>query len=96
MKKFLFLIVMAFGFMSFTNTDYVSEISTEDITNNSEVLNDYEISVEYNYSDEIECWTCTLTVVFPDMTSTTITGESCISPGMACLYARNELSRRFE
>lgn len=94
MKKFLVLFVLAFSLMSFTSSKYVGISSNNDVTEKSEALNSYEISIDY--SDEIECWTCTLTVVFPDFTTTTIIGESCVSPGMACLYARQELSRRLE
>lgn len=97
MKKILVLFVLAFGLMSFSSSEYITAISdTEDITNKFEASNDYEISVDYNYSEEIECWICTLTIFNPDFTTTTITGESCISADVACFYARQELLRRME
>lgn len=82
--------------MSFTSIETLNVSNTETITNESEVINDYAISLEYSYSDEIDCWTCTLTVVFPDFTTTTIEGYSCISPETACFYARQELLRRID
>lgn len=96
MKKILILFVVAFSLMSFTSSEYIIKNNSEDIVTEFEVINDYEISVEYSYSDEIDCWTCTLTIVFSDFTTTTIVGESCISAEMACFYARRELSRRLD
>ena len=96
MKKFLALFVVAFSLMSFSNTDYNTVVSNEDITYSSDILNDYQISVDYSYLEEIDCWKCSATIVNPDFSTTTISATSCISPSMACFYVGRELTRLME
>ena len=81
---------MAFSFMSFISVENVNVVSNDDITNVSEILNDYEISI--NYEEDLELYTCTITVFNPDFTTTTVTATSLINGKMACLYAREKLS----
>jgi hypothetical protein len=62
MKKILILFVMAFGLMSFTSIENVNIVSNDDIANVSEVLNHYEISI--NYEEDLNLYTCTITFFF--------------------------------
>ena len=90
MKKILILFVMVFGLMSFTSIENVNIVSNDDIANVSEVLNHYEISI--NYEEDLNLYTCTITFFFPDFTTRTVTGTSLVNGKMACANARAQLT----
>jgi hypothetical protein len=80
--------------MSFTNGENTLVSYNDGNTEASEFLNDYETTtVDHIYLEEedLNLYTCTLTVVNPDFTTTTVTATSLISGKMACAYARDKL-----
>lgn len=87
MKKLMFLFVLAIGVMSVN--------SIESLNSNDDVTQDFEISVNYEISvDEegpIMVYTCTVTRLNPDYTTTSVTRTSFISARAACSYAYDAL-----
>lgn len=94
MKKIIILFVVCLGLMSFTNAENTTVSYNDDNTEVSEFLHDYEITEGQIFlvEEELNLYTCTVTVFYPDFTTRTVTGTSLVNGKMACANARAKLT----